>query len=53
MCTKKEEVFIDCFAGVGNMARACEEWERHCISIEVDKECHDYSLFTIGDQLAL
>lgn len=49
MCTKTSDVVIDCFAGAGNMARACEDLGRHCISIDMDKECYDCSLCLIGN----
>lgn len=52
MCTRPGDIVIDCFAGVGNMARACEDLGRHCISVEIDGECHDSSLGLIGDQFS-
>ncbi|MCO5579225.1 hypothetical protein L7F22_033079 [Adiantum nelumboides] len=51
LCTEEGEIVIDCFAGVGNMAKICEISDCFCISIENDEQCHGCSLSEIGDLL--
>lgn len=46
----KEDLVIDLLAGVENMAIACTQMERHCVSIDIDSAVHDASLRHIGEQ---
>ena len=48
--TKAGDVVIDTTAGVGNMARACVDLRRHCISIDMDPKVHEEYLIHIGQQ---
>ena len=41
---------IDALAGVENMAMACMDMKRHCISIDMDSMVHNASLSHIGEK---